>query len=35
MPIRVMFEDNNNPKVEVKTPSFDEIDRVVHRVAAK
>ena len=30
MPMRVMFEENNDPKVEVKTLSFDEIDRVVH-----
>ena len=28
--MRVMFEDSNDPKVEVKTLSFDEIDRVVH-----
>ena len=42
-PMRVMFEEGNNPKVEVKTLSFDEIDHVVHymkdgmhdRVAAK
>ena len=30
MPMRVMFEESNDPKVEVKTLSFDEIDRVVH-----
>ena len=30
MPMRVMFEESNNPKVDVKTLSFDEIDRVVH-----
>ena len=30
MPMRVMFEESNNSKVEVKTLSFDEIDRVVH-----
>ena len=43
VPMRVMFEESNDPKVEVKTLSFDEIDRVVHymkdrmhdRVAAK
>ena len=29
VPMRVMFEESNNPKVEVKTLSFDEIDRVV------
>ena len=41
--MRVMFEESNDPKVEVKTLSFDEIDRVVlymkdgmhDRVAAK
>ena len=41
--MRVLFEESNDPKVEVKTLSFDEIDRVVHymndgmhdRVAAK
>ena len=30
MPMRVMFEESKDPKVEVKTLSFDEIDRVVH-----
>ena len=30
VPMRVMFEESNDPKVEVKTSSFDEIDRVVH-----
>ena len=43
MPMRVMFEESKYPKVEVKTLSFDEINRVVHymkdamhdRVAAK
>ena len=30
MPMRVMFEESNGPKVEVKTLSLDEIDRVVH-----
>ena len=43
VPMRVMFEDTNDAKVEVKTLSFDKIDRVVHymrdgmhdRVAAK
>ena len=43
MPMRVMFEEGNDPKVEVKTLSFDEVDRAVHcmkdgmhdRVAAK
>ena len=43
VPMRVMFEESNDPKVEVKTLSFDEIHRVVHymkdgmhdRVAAK
>ena len=43
VPMRVMFEESNDPKVEVNALSFDEIDRVVHymhdgmqdRVAAK
>ena len=43
MPMRVMFQESNDPKVEVKTLSFGGIDRVVHymkdgmhdRVAAK
>ena len=43
VPMRFMFEESNDPKVEVKTFSFDEIDHVVHymkvgmheRVAAK
>ena len=43
VPMSVMFEQSNDPKVEVKTLSFDEIDPVVHymkdgmhdRVAAK
>ena len=43
VPMGVMFEESNDPEVEVKTWSFDEIDRVVHysndgmhdRVAAK
>ena len=43
VPMSIMFEDSNDPKVEVKTMSFDEIDRVVYymkdgmhdRVAAK
>ena len=43
VPMRVIFEESNNPKVEVKTLLSDEIDRVVHymkdgthdRVAAK
>ena len=43
VPMRVMFEESNDPKVEVQTLSLDEIDRVVHymkdgmhdRVAAK
>ena len=30
VPMRVMFEDSKDPKVEVKTLSFDEIDRVVY-----
>ena len=30
VPMRVMFGESNDPKVEVKTLSFDEIDRVVH-----
>ena len=30
MPMRVMFEGSNDPGVEVKTLSFDEIDGVVH-----
>ena len=30
MLMRVMFEESNNPKVDVKTLSFDEIDHVVH-----
>ena len=30
VPMWVMFEDNNDPKVEVKTLSFDEIDGVIH-----
>ena len=29
MPMRVMYEDSNNSKVEMKSLSFDEIDRVV------
>ena len=29
MPMRVMFEESNDPKVEVKTFSFDKIHRVV------
>ena len=43
MPMRVMLEESKDPKVEVKTLTFDEVDRVVHymkdgmhdRVAAK
>ena len=43
MPVRVMCDQSNDPKAEVKTLSFDEIDCVVHymrdgmhdRVAAK
>ena len=43
MPMRVMFEEGNDPKAEVKTLMFEEINRVVHymkdgmhdRVAAK
>ena len=43
VPMRVNFEESNDPKVEVQTLSFDKIDRVVHymkdgmhdRVAAK
>ena len=43
VPMRVMFEESNDPNVEVKALSFDEIHRVVHymkdemhdRVAAK
>ena len=30
VPMRVMFEESNDLKVEVKTLSFDEIDRVVY-----
>ena len=30
VPMRVMFVESNDPKVEVKTLSFDEIDCVVH-----
>ena len=30
VPLRVMFQDSNDPKVEVKTLSFDEIATVVH-----
>ena len=30
VPMRVILEESNDPKVEVKTFSFDEIDRVVH-----
>ena len=30
MPMRVMFEESNDPRVDVKTLSFDKIDRVVH-----
>ena len=30
VPMRVMFQESNDPKVEVKTLSFDEMDRVVH-----
>ena len=26
----VMFEESNNPEVEIKTLAFDEIDRVIH-----
>ena len=43
VPIRVMFEESNNPKVAINTLSSDDMDRVVHymkdgmhdRVAAK
>ena len=43
MPMRVIIQESNDPKVEVKTLSFDAVDRVVHymndgmcdRVAAK
>ena len=30
LPMSVIFQESNDPKVEVKTLSFDEIDRVVH-----
>ena len=30
VPMRVMFGESNDPRVEVKTLSFDEIDHVVH-----
>ena len=34
VPIRFMFVESNDPKVEVKTLSFDEIDHVVHYMNA-
>ena len=32
VPMRFMLEESNDPKVKVKTLSFDEIDRAVHHM---